>query len=72
MKQPAPPEAATINFLPATTKGIKENFYTYLDAALKFVPLTSENKAIRARLASIGVGPGIRSARRVSRIGKPF
>ncbi|WP_140414154.1 DUF1254 domain-containing protein, partial [Bathymodiolus platifrons methanotrophic gill symbiont] len=58
MKQPAPPEAAKIDFLPATTKGIKENFYTYLDAALQFVPLTQENKAIRARLARIGVGPG--------------
>ncbi len=58
MKQPAPPEAATINFLPATTKGIKENFYTYLDAALQFVPMTSKNRAVRARLARIGVGPG--------------
>ena len=58
MKQPAPPEAAKIDFLPATTKGIKENFYTYLDAALQLVPLTQENKAIRARLARIGVGPG--------------
>ena len=56
MKQPPPPEAAKINFLPATTKGIKENFYTYLDAALQFVPLTPENKAIRARLSKIGVG----------------
>lgn len=58
MQQPPPPEAARIDFLPATTKGIKENFYTYLDAALRFVPLTPENKAIRTRLAKIGVGPG--------------
>jgi len=58
LKQPTPPAAAEINFLPATTQGINENFYTYLDAALQFVPLTPENKAIRTRLAKIGVGPG--------------
>ncbi|MCK5356694.1 MAG: DUF1254 domain-containing protein, partial [Methyloprofundus sp.] len=58
LKLPAPSAAPQINFLPSTTKGIKENFYAYLDAALQFVPLTSENKAIRAKLASIGIGPG--------------
>ena len=58
LKQPAPPAAPKIDFFPATTKGIKENIYAYLDAALQFVPLTSENKTIRARLASIGIGPG--------------
>jgi len=58
LKQAAPPAAAKIDFLPATTKGIKDNFYTYLDAALEFVPLTPENKDIHARLASIGIGPG--------------
>ena len=41
LKQPAPPAPAKVNFLPATTKGIKENFYSYLDAALQFVPLTA-------------------------------
>ncbi len=58
LKQSAPSAAAKIDFLPATTKGIKKNFYAYLDAALEFVPLTPENKEIRARLASIGIGPG--------------
>jgi hypothetical protein len=58
LKQPAPPAAPKIDFVPATTKGIKENFYAYLDAALEFVPVTSRNKEIRARLASIGIGPG--------------
>jgi hypothetical protein len=57
LKQPAPPAALKINFVPATTKGIKENFYEYLDAALEFVPETPDTKALRARLASIGIGP---------------
>jgi len=58
LKQPAPPAAPKIDFHPATTAGIKANFYDYLEAALQFVPLTPENNAIRARLASIGIGPG--------------
>jgi len=58
LNQPAPLAAAKVDFVPATTAGIKENFYAYLDAALEFVPATPENKEIRARLASVGVGPG--------------
>ena len=58
LKQPPPPAAPKIDFIPATTAGIKENFYEYLDAALQFVPVTPEDKAIRAKLASIGIGPG--------------
>src|SRR5438105_14276201 len=58
LKQPAPPAAPKIDFVPATTEGIKKNFYEYLDAALQFVPPSSEDKELRARLASIGIGPG--------------
>jgi hypothetical protein len=58
LKQPAPPAAPKIDFLPATTAGIKANFYDYLDAALQFVPVTPEDKEIRAKLATIGIGPG--------------
>lgn len=58
LKQPAPPAAPKIEFLPATTAGIKDNFFQYLDAALQFVPETSRDKAIRAKLARIGIGPG--------------
>ena len=58
LKQPAPPAAPKLDFLPATTAGIKANFYQYLDAALQYVPVTPEDKATRARLASIGIGPG--------------
>jgi hypothetical protein len=58
LKQPAPPAAPKIEFVPATTEGIKANFYEYLDAALQFIPLSPEDKDVRARLASIGIGPG--------------
>ena len=58
LKQPAPPAAPKIDFLPATTAGIKANFFQYLEAALRFVPVTEQDQAIRARLASIGIGPG--------------
>jgi hypothetical protein len=58
LNQAAPPAAPKIDFVPATTAGIKANFFEYLDAALQFVPVTDENKAIRAKLATIGIGPG--------------
>jgi hypothetical protein len=58
LKQPAPPAVPKIDFVPATTEGIKQNFYEYLDAALQFVPPSPEDKDVRARLASIGIGPG--------------
>ena len=57
LNQPAPAAAPKIDFLPATTAGIKDNFYAYLDAALEFVPDTPENKEVHSRLASIGIGP---------------
>jgi hypothetical protein len=56
--QPAPAAAPGIDFLPASTQGIKDNFYAYLDAALEFVPVTPETRELRGRLASIGIGPG--------------
>jgi len=58
LKKPAPAAAPRIDFLPATTQGIKDNFYAYLDAALEFVPVTPETRELRGRLASIGIGPG--------------
>jgi hypothetical protein len=56
--QTAPPAAPAIDFLPATTVGIKDNFFQYLDAALQYVPETSRDKEIRAKLSKIGIGPG--------------
>ena len=58
LKQPAPPAAPKIDFVPATTAGIKANFFEYLDAAIRFVPPAPEEKEVRATLASIGIGPG--------------
>ncbi len=58
LNQPAPPAAPVINFVPAGTKGIKDSFFEYLDAALEFVPETPDTKDIRAKIARIGVGPG--------------
>lgn len=58
LKQPAPPAAPIIDFLTASSKEVKANFFEYLDFALKFVPETDEDKAVRAKLARIGVGPG--------------
>ena len=56
--QPAPAAAADPGFLPATTAGIKANFWTYLGAALEYVPEADEDKEIRTKLATIGIGPG--------------
>lgn len=58
LKQPAPPAAPKLDFLPATTAGIKANFYEYLDYALQFAPPGPEEREIRAKLASIGLGAG--------------
>jgi hypothetical protein len=58
LKQPAPPAAPKIDFVPATTAGIKDNFFAYLDAALQYRAGTAEDRGVRARLASIGIGPG--------------
>ena len=66
LHQPAPPAAPKIDFLPASTAGIKENFFAYLDAALQFVPPTPQDADIRARLARIGIGAGKTSTSRTS------
>lgn len=58
LSQPAPPAASKIDFIPATSSGIKENFFQYLDAALQYVPETAQDKDIRTKLASLGIGPG--------------
>jgi len=56
--KPAPAAAPAVSFVPATTAGIKANFFEYLDAALGTVPETARDKTVRAKLARIGVGPG--------------
>jgi hypothetical protein len=58
LKQPAPSAAPKIDFLPATSEGIKENFFGYLAFALQFIPPSPEDKEIRAKLARLGIEPG--------------
>ena len=57
-KLPAPKETGKLEFIPATTAGIKEHFFEYLDFALQFAPAGPEEEAIRAKLATIGIGAG--------------
>jgi hypothetical protein len=58
LKQPAPPAAPAIDFPKINTEMVKTNFFEYLDFALQFAPAGPEEKAIREKLASIGIGPG--------------
>ena len=58
LKQPAPPAAPKIDFLPATSQQIKQNFFGYLAYALQFVPPAPEDKEVRAKLARLGVEAG--------------
>lgn len=56
--KPAPAAAPEIDFLPATSAGVKTHFWSYLGAALDYIPETDKDKDIRARLAKLGVGHG--------------
>ena len=58
LHQPAPPAAPAINFPPINKDMVKTNFFQYLDFALQFAPAGPEEKAIRAKLARIGIGAG--------------
>ena len=58
LKQPAPAAAATIAFPKIDKELAKTNFFDYLDFVLQFGPPGPEEKAIRAKLATIGIGPG--------------
>ncbi len=58
LKQPPPPAAPAVDFPKIDKAMVKTNFFAYLDFALQFAPAGPEEKAIRAKLASIGIGPG--------------
>jgi len=58
LKQPAPPAAAAVDFPKANSELVKKNFFEYLDFALQFAPAGPEERAIREKLARIGVGAG--------------
>ena len=58
LKQPPPPAAPVVAFPKINKEMVKTNFFEYLDFSLQFAPPGPEEKEIRAKLASIGVGPG--------------
>ncbi len=58
LKQPAPAAAAAVDFPKIDKDLVKTEFFEYLDFALQFAPPQDNEKDIRARLATIGVGPG--------------
>jgi hypothetical protein len=59
LKQPAPPVPPTIDFPKfAGDAPFKTDFAAYLDFLLRIAPGVPEEKDLRARFASIGIGPG--------------
>ena len=58
LNQPPPAAAPAIDFPKIDDAMLKANFFDYLDFVLAFGPPGPDEKEIRARLASIGVGPG--------------
>jgi hypothetical protein len=58
LKQPAPAAAPAVQYLKANAEIAKKEFWQVLDFALQYIPPSPEEAAIRAKLASIGIGPG--------------
>ncbi|MFG1931980.1 DUF1254 domain-containing protein [Mycobacterium sp. NPDC048908] len=60
LNQPAPPPAQPIDFAPALNRDQEKTspqFFEILDFALKFAPTLPAEKDLRARFATIGIGP---------------
>ena len=58
LKQPAPPPAPAINFPKINKELVKTGFFDYLDFCLQFAPAGPEEKEIREKLATLGIGAG--------------
>lgn len=58
LRQPAPVAAPAIHYLKADAEIAKKDFWQVLDFALQYIPPSPEEATIRAKLASIGIGPG--------------
>jgi hypothetical protein len=58
VKQPTTVATAAVDFPKANAELVKKNFFEYLDFALQFAPAGPEERAIREKLARIGVGAG--------------
>lgn len=60
LNQPAPPPAPPIDFVPPLTRDQQKTspqFFEILSFALRFAPTLPSEKDLRARFATIGVGP---------------
>src|SRR5262249_42082019 len=57
LKQQAPAAPPAVDWPKIDKDSVKTNFFEYLDFALQFAPATPDEAEIRAKLASIGVGP---------------
>ncbi len=58
LKQSGPPAVPAVEWPKVDKDLVKTEFFEYLDLALQFAPPGPEEEPIRAKLASIGVGPG--------------
>jgi hypothetical protein len=58
LKQPAPPAAPEVAWPKFDKDLVKTEFFDFLDTALQSIPAAPDEEAVRARLASIGIGPG--------------
>jgi hypothetical protein len=58
LKQPAPPAAPAVDWPKIDKDLVKTNFFEYLDFVLQFAPPAPDEEAVRAKLATIGIGPG--------------
>ncbi|TFV36323.1 DUF1254 domain-containing protein [Bradyrhizobium frederickii] len=58
LKQPVTTAAAAVDFPKIDKELVKTNFFEFLDFALQFAPVQENEKEMRAKLATIGVGPG--------------
>ena len=61
LNQPAPPQAPALDFAPPLTpdqERTSPRFFEILGFALRFAPTLPSEKDMRARFASIGIGPG--------------
>ena len=58
LKRPAPPGALAVNFPKIDKELMKANFFEYLDFSLQFAPAGPEEKVIREKLATLGIGAG--------------
>jgi hypothetical protein len=58
LKQPALLAAPAVTFMKADAEIAKTQFWQLLDFALQYSPAGPEEVGIRAKLASIGIGPG--------------